>query len=114
MPEIRPMRDLRDTNTISRLCHTTAEPVFITKNGRQDLVIMSNEEFERRCAREEIYAKLLEAEGDAARGNLLARKGYRALTIRKKYEAAYRVSEAQREVVVQRIFYGRREYGKLL
>ena len=68
MPEIRPMRDLRDTNTISRLCHTTAEPVFITKNGRQDLVIMSNEEYERRCAREEIYAKLLEAEGDAARG----------------------------------------------
>ena len=71
MPEIRPMRDLRDTNTISRLCHTTAEPVFITKNGRQDLVIMSNEEFERRCAREEIYAKLLEAEGDVARGDLL-------------------------------------------
>ena len=71
MPEIRPMRDLRDTNTISRLCHTTAEPVFITKNGRQDLVIMSNEEYERRCAREEIYAKLLEAEGDAARGDLL-------------------------------------------
>ena len=31
MPEIRPMRDLRDTNAISRLCHTTAEPVFITK-----------------------------------------------------------------------------------
>ena len=114
MPEIRPMRDLRDTNAISRLCHTTAEPVFITKNGRQDLVIMSNEEFERRCAREEIYAKLLEAEGDVARGDLLARKGYRALTIRKKYVAAYRVSEAQREVVVQRIFYGRREYGKLL
>ena len=32
---------------------------------------MSNEEYERRCAREEIYAKLLEAEGDAARGDLL-------------------------------------------
>ena len=49
-----------------------------------------------------------------ARDDLLARKGYRALTIRKKYVAVYRVSEAQREVVVQRIFYGRREYGKLL
>ena len=49
-----------------------------------------------------------------ARDDLLARKGYRALTIRKKYMAVYRVSEAQREVVVQRIFYGRREYGKLL
>ena len=49
-----------------------------------------------------------------ARDDLLARKGYRALTIRKKYVAVYHVSEAQREVVVQRIFYGRREYGKLL
>ena len=49
-----------------------------------------------------------------ARDDLLARKGYRALTIRKKYVAVYRVNEAQREVVVQRIFYGRREYGKLL
>ena len=46
--------------------------------------------------------------------DLLARKGYRALTIRKKYVAVYRVNEAQREVVVQRIFYGRREYGKLV
>ena len=50
MPEIRPMRDLRDTNAISRLCHSVSEPVFITKNGYQDLVIMSNEEYERRCA----------------------------------------------------------------
>lgn len=49
-----------------------------------------------------------------ARDDLLARKGYRALTIRKKYVAVYRVNEAQREVVVQRIFYGRREYGKVL
>lgn len=71
MPEIRPMCDLRDTNAISRLCHIAAEPVFITKNGRQDLVIMSNEEFERRCAQEEIYAKLLEAEDDVVRGDLL-------------------------------------------
>ena len=71
MPEIRPMRDLRYTNAISRLCHTAAEPVFITKNGKQDLVIMSNEEFERRCTREEIYAKLLEAEDDVVRGDLL-------------------------------------------
>ena len=85
MPEIRSMRDLRDTSAISRLCHTTAGPVFITKNGRQDLVIMSNEEFERRCTREEVYAKLLEAEGDMARGDLLeADDVFRAM--RAKYE----------------------------
>ena len=85
MPEIRSMRDLRDTSAISRLCHTTAGPVFITKNGRQDLVIMSNEEFERRCTREEVYAKLLEAEGDVARGDLMeADDVFR--TMRAKYE----------------------------
>lgn len=85
MPEIRPMRDLRDTNAISRLCHTVSEPVFITKNGYQDLVIMSNEEFERRCAREEIYAKLLEAEGDLRHGDLL--DGAEVFSVmRKKYE----------------------------
>ena len=49
-----------------------------------------------------------------ARDDLLARKGYRALTIRKKYVVIYCVDEAQYQVVVQRIFYGRREYGKLL
>ena len=49
-----------------------------------------------------------------ARDDLLARKGYRALTIRKKYVAVYRVNEAQCEVVVQRIFYGRREYKRFL
>ena len=71
MPEIRSKRDLRDTSAISQLRHTTAKPVFVTKNGRQDLVIMSNEEFERRCTREEVYAKLLEAKGDMTRGDLL-------------------------------------------
>ena len=85
MPEIRPMRDLRDTNAISRLCHSVSEPVFITKNGYQDLVIMSNEEYERRCAREEIYAKLLEAEADVSRGDLLDGEDVFA-AMRQKYE----------------------------
>ena len=49
-----------------------------------------------------------------ARDDLLARKGYRTLTVRKQYVVVYRVEDAARQVVVQRIFYGRREYGKLL
>lgn len=71
MTEIRPMMDLRDTNAIFRRCHAASEPVYITKNGYQDLVIMSNEEFEHRCTREKIYVKLLEAEIDVACGELL-------------------------------------------
>ena len=48
MPAIRPSSDLRNKyNEISDFCHTYHEPVFITKNGAGDLVVMSNEEYER-------------------------------------------------------------------
>ena len=45
MPQIRPITDLRNTNEISELCHARREPVFITKNGYGDLVIMSMETY---------------------------------------------------------------------
>jgi len=41
MPHIRPITDLRNTNEISEICNARKEPVFITKNGYGDLVIMS-------------------------------------------------------------------------
>ena len=46
MPQIRPITDLRNTTEISELCHSKKEPVFITKNGYGDLVIMSMETYE--------------------------------------------------------------------
>ena len=46
MPQIRPITDLRNTTEISELCHARKEPVFITKNGYGDLVIMSMETYE--------------------------------------------------------------------
>lgn len=46
MPQIRPITDLRNTNEISELCHVRREPIFITKNGYGDLVIMSMETYE--------------------------------------------------------------------
>ena len=39
MPRIIPIRELRDTNAISEICHSSEEPVFITKNGYGDMVI---------------------------------------------------------------------------
>lgn len=66
MPDIRSMRDLHDTSAIQWLDRSVSP-----KNGRQDLVTMSTEEFERRCTREEVYGKLHEAEGDMSRGDLL-------------------------------------------
>ncbi len=48
MAVIRPCADLRNNyNEISRICHQTKQPVFITKNGYSDLVILSNEAYEK-------------------------------------------------------------------
>lgn len=69
MPYIRPISDLRNSaNEISDLCKSTREPVYITKNGTGDMVIMSIETYERREAQLELYAKLAEAEAEAMSG----------------------------------------------
>ena len=47
MPTIIPIRDLRNTSEISELAHRKQEPIFITKNGYSDLVVMSSEYYER-------------------------------------------------------------------
>ena len=41
MPEIIPIRDLKNTNAFSQRCHETQEPIFVTKSGYGDMVIMS-------------------------------------------------------------------------
>ena len=45
--QTKPITELRDTNKISKLCHENDEPIFITKNGYDDLVIMSNDSFHK-------------------------------------------------------------------
>ena len=48
MATIRPSSDLRNNyNEISEFCHQYNEPVFLTKNGKGDLVVLSNAEYER-------------------------------------------------------------------
>jgi PHD/YefM family antitoxin component YafN of YafNO toxin-antitoxin module len=68
MPEIRPIKDLRNTTEISELCHKIKEPVFITKNGYGDLVVMSMETYEKSLAKLELYQKLTEAEAQIKNG----------------------------------------------
>jgi len=66
MSHIRPISDLRNhADRISDVCHKQAEPVFITKNGQNDMVIMSQALYDRLQARLELYQKLEEAELDA-------------------------------------------------
>ena len=46
MPQIIPIRDLKKTAEISDMCHNSEEPIYITKNGYGDMVIMSMEMYE--------------------------------------------------------------------
>ncbi len=69
MPNIRPISDLRNNaNDISEFCHTSREPVFITKNGIGDMVVMSVETYDHQQAIISLYAKLAEAEEEIANG----------------------------------------------
>ncbi|MGN0604860.1 MAG: type II toxin-antitoxin system prevent-host-death family antitoxin [Oscillospiraceae bacterium] len=59
MPTIRPSADLRNCyNEISEFCHEYSEPVFITKNGKGDLAVMSIETYELLKGKLELYALL--------------------------------------------------------
>lgn len=63
---IRPVSDLRNNFAdISRTVHETAQPVFLTKNGYGDMVILSMEAFENLQFDSEVYFKLQEAEREA-------------------------------------------------
>ena len=68
MPQIRPITDLRNTNEISEICHAKKEPVFITKNGYGDLVIMSIETYEQLAEQSMIDDAILEAEKEIENG----------------------------------------------
>ncbi len=84
MPHIIPIRDLKDTAAISQMCSEATEPIFITKNGYGDMVIMSMKTFEEKMFMADVYAKLAEAEAQAAAGKVSdAREGLE--TLREKY-----------------------------
>ena len=62
MPQIRPITDLRNTTDISDVCHAVKEPIFITKNGYGDLVVMSIETYEQIVETQLIDNAISEAE----------------------------------------------------
>ncbi len=69
MPTIRSSADLRNCySEISKLCHDYSEPVFITKNGKGDLAVMSIEAYEQLTARFELYGLIQEGLDDIAAG----------------------------------------------
>ncbi len=69
MPVIRPVSDLRNKfSSISDEVHENDEPVFLTKNGVGDMVVMSIEHYERQMARIDLYRELDIAEREIESG----------------------------------------------
>ena len=73
MPKITSSADLRNNyNEISNFCHQYKEPVFITKNGKGDLAVMSIEAYEELTARFELYGALKQGLGDIEAGRTMS------------------------------------------
>lgn len=71
MPHIRPVSDLRNHFAeISKIVHESSEPVFLTKNGYGDMVVMSIEQYEHLQQDNMVFQKLKEAELEAANSNV--------------------------------------------
>ena len=69
MPNIRPISDLRNNFTsVAETVHKYDEPMYLTKNGVGDMVVMSIECYEKQMAQLELYSKLAEAISEVERG----------------------------------------------
>jgi len=71
MPRIIPIRDLKNTSKISQMCQEAKEPIYITKNGYGDMVIMSLKVYEEKMYMLDVYEKLAAAEVEITKGKIL-------------------------------------------
>ena len=84
MPQIIPIKDLKDTAKVSEMCHKSSEPIFVTKNGYGDMVLMSIEAFEKIYRKEQLYRDLEISENEIRSGK--TREAREALAdVRKNY-----------------------------
>lgn len=84
MPKIIPIKDMRNTTKISDMCHESQEPIFVTKNGYGDMVVLSMETYEARLSRVGVFDEIMKGKEQADRGELL--EGDEALaSLRAKY-----------------------------
>ena len=85
MPQIRPITDLRNTSEISDACHARREPVFITKNGYGDMVVMSIETYEEMLDCIATDKAIADAEQEIAAGGQLLDAKEALGALRRKY-----------------------------
>lgn len=70
MPQIIPIKELKNTSEISEMCHKTDEPIYITKNGYGDMVIMSMENYERTMHIQTLYRDIEVSEQQIENGQV--------------------------------------------
>ena len=84
MPQIIPIKDLKDTAKVSEMCHKSSEPIFVTKNGYGDMVLMSMEAYEEIYQKEQLDRELEISENEIRGGK--TREAREALAdVRKNY-----------------------------
>lgn len=71
MPQIVPIKDLRDTTKVSDLCHETDEPIFVTKNGYGDMVVLSVECYDKMFSRVRMFDEIMKGVKQADEGKML-------------------------------------------
>lgn len=93
VPKIIPIDDLKNTIQLSELCHNMSEPIFVTKDGCCEMVIMSNETYERNEFLNKVNQKLQEGEADIEAGKTM--NGFDSLEeIRRKYDLESDISNS--------------------
>ena len=70
MPQIIPIKDLKNTSEISDMCHKSDEPIYITKNGYGDMVIMSMEIYESTMRQFSMYQDIELSERQIENGRI--------------------------------------------
>lgn len=85
MPQIIPIKELRNTNEISERCHANQEPIFVTKNGYGDLVVMSIEAYDKLISTIQIDKAIEESEREIADGAELVDAKEVFSSLRRKY-----------------------------
>ena len=70
MPKIIPIKELKNTASVSLMVRESEEPVYVTKNGYGDMVLMSTEKYEKLMYERDIMVKLLEGEQAIKRGEV--------------------------------------------
>ncbi len=86
MPQIIPIKDLKNTAAISEKCNNSNEPIFVTKNGYGDIVLMSMKVFEEYMAKIQIAKLVNESIEDVNTGSATKDGDTFFSEMRKKYE----------------------------